>query len=215
MQILANIFALLIFAPAIANSVVLQCSDNSTLARTRELMTGVRNFSFPELNNTNIQIQLFASESDYFVTRLSVARFLFGQRMAFIIKVNPKVFSEGAPEEGLRAILAHELGHILWLQQQKRIKHLGLIRMATKNYTARFERRTDLLALARGYGDGLASYRRWLYQHIPPHKLAKKQRNYFSPEEIVALQSELKQHPQKLSQWLKNPPLNLAQIKQS
>ncbi len=213
MQILANIFALLIFAPAFASAIINPRNDNEALARTRELMMEIRNTSFPELANTNIQIHICASDSDYFVTRLSIARFLSGQQTAFIIKVNPKVFTEGAPEAALRAILAHELGHVLWLKQQKRIKHLGLIRMATKNYTARFERRTDLLVIARGYGNGLDSYRRWLYQHIPPNKLTEKKRNYFSPEEIIALQTELKLHPQKLNQWLNNPPLNIAQIK--
>ena len=203
---------LLLFSSSVAFSATAERNKQSALARTRELVAEIKKASFPELSETIVQVELFSSESDYFVTRLSVARFLSGRRIIFLLKVNPKVFALAAPEEGLRAIIAHELGHVVWLKQKNQMQYLGLVRLAGKKFTARFERRTDLLALARGYADGLSAYRQWLYQHIPPNKLADKRRNYFSPEEIAALQAELKQHPEKLAKWFKNPPLNRKEI---
>ena len=203
---------LLLFSSSVAFSATAERNKQSALARTRELVAEIKKASFPELSETIVQVELFTSESDYFVTRLSLVRFLPGRRINFLLKVNPQVFAFAAPEEGLRAIIAHELGHVVWLKQKNRMQYLGLVRLTGKKFTARFERGTDLLAVARGYADGLSAYRQWLYQHIPPKKLAEKRRNYFSPEEIAALQAELKQHPEKLTKWLKNPPLNRKEI---
>jgi hypothetical protein len=84
--------------------------------------------------------------------------------------------------------------------------------LACSGFAARFERATDLEAIARGYGDGLKSYRWWLYCHIPADKLAGKKRNYFSPEEIDSLQLKLRAQPELLKQWRKAPPRSLEKI---
>ena len=111
---------LLIFSSSVAFSATDKRNKKSALARTRELVAEIKKASFPELSETIVQVELFSSESDYFVTRLSVARFLSGRRIIFLLKVNPKVFALAAPEEGLRAIIAHELGHVVWLKQKNR-----------------------------------------------------------------------------------------------
>jgi len=41
----------------------------------------------------------------------------------------------------------------------------------------------------------LKSYRAWVYGHILPSKLPEKLRNYFSPEEIAAIQIKLQEEP--------------------
>jgi hypothetical protein len=108
--------------------------------------------------------------------------------------------------------LAHELAHVVSLNRGNRIRRLGLVRLLSKRYTAKFERRTDLEAIHRDYADGLESYRIWVYSHVPPEKLEEKHRNYFSPKEIVAVQKRLLEQPALFAYWSKQIPLNLSQI---
>ena len=187
-------------------------NDEIVIERTRLLVEEVRATSYPELRNADIRIKTFNNKADYFRVSFSSTRFLFGRRMRFVVLVNPKVFNLGAPAEAVRAILAHELGHILYFKQRKRIELLGLVRLASKKFTARFERWADLQAISRGYGEGLKEYRVWLYGHVPNERLAEKKRNYFSPEEVDAITIGIQKRPERLVYWLKNVPLNLSEI---
>jgi integrase len=192
-------------------------TKNNSLAieRADSLMRTVRDNSYPELRDADIRVRLFNSESDYFRTRFSFTRFVFGLKMRFFIEVNAKVFDLQAPQEGLRAIIAHELSHVLFMRQRNRIELLSLVRLASKNYTARFERQTDLQAISRGYASGLIEYRKWLYEHIPTASVEEKKRDYFSPEEIYAITEALKKRPELFMYWMKNVPMNLADIENS
>lgn len=106
--------------------------------------------------------------------------------------------------------MAHELVHVVSLSRFNRIRRFGLVRLLSKRQTAKFERRTDLEAIHRGYGDGLKSYREWVYAHIPPHKLPEKRRNYFSPDEIGAIQILLAKRPELFGYW--NVPMSLQEV---
>lgn len=187
-------------------------STDDTVERVRRVVEEVKAKSFPQLRNTEIIIRLFDSRSDYFQTRFTFTSFLFGKRLKCLMKVNRRLFADDVPEEGLRAIVAHELGHALYYQSRNRLKLLGLVRLLNKDFVARFERATDLKAISLGYGDGLKTYRRWLYAHIPAGKLAEKKRDYFSPEEIDAIELKLRAHPRLIEQWLRRPPRSLAEI---
>jgi len=182
-----------------------------TLDRARILVNEVISASYPELKGTEIQIKPFESKSDYFKARCGVPQFFFG-RMQYLVFVNPRVFDRGAPDAGVRAILAHELGHVLYFKTRNRLKLLGLVRLASKASTQRFERWADLQAISRGYGEGLKEYRQWVYQNIPASKLEAKRLNYFSPEEIDAILFASRARPDLLRYWLKHVPLNLDQI---
>lgn len=182
-----------------------------TLDRARVLVNEIISASYPELKGTAIQIKLFESKSDYFKARFGVPQFFFG-RMQYLVFVNPRLFDRGAPDVGVRAILAHELAHILYFKTRNRLKLLGLVRLASKASTQRFERWADLQAISRGYGEGLKEYRQWVYQNIPASKLAAKRLTYFSPDEIDAILSASRARPDLLVYWLKHVPLNLDQI---
>jgi hypothetical protein len=186
--------------------------DDATLERVRRIVEEVKAASYPELNNAEIEIRLFGSPSDYFQTRFTFTSFLFKRRLRYLLKVNRNLFANNVPDDGLRAIISHELGHVVYYRARHRIELLGLVRLACSGFAARFERATDLEAIARGYGDGLKSYRWWLYCHIPADKLAGKKRNYFSPEEIDSLQLKLRAQPELLKQWRKAPPRSLEKI---
>ena len=176
------------------------------------LVGSLRKDSFPELARINVGVRTFQSEFDYFRTRFSLSRFVLLRRMRYYIEVNPALFQQQAPSRGVCAILAHELSHVASLSRGNRIRRLGLIRLLSKRYTAKFERRTDLEAIHRGYGNGLKSYRVWVYSHVPPNKLPAKLRNYFSPEEITAIQMKLQDNPDLFAYWTKHVPENLKEI---
>ena len=135
--------------------------------------------------------------------------------MRYFADVNPALFQEQAPSDGVCAILAHELAHVVSLSRGNRIRRFGLVRLLSKLQTAEFERRTDLEAIHRGYGDGLKSYREWVYAHISPQKLPEKRRNYFSPEEIGAIQKSLQEQPELLAYWANYVPMSLQEVKRS
>lgn len=168
--------------------------------------------SYPELTNATIKVRAFSNTSDYFRTRFGIPQFVSGKKMEYLMMVNPQVFDRNCPESAIRAIVAHELGHVLYFSQRKRIRLLSLIRLESKSYTARFERWTDLQAIARGYGEGLKQYRQWLYKNVPERSLNEKRRDYFSPEEIDAILLRLRARPQLLNYWLKQVPRNLKEI---
>jgi hypothetical protein len=106
------------------------------------------------------------------------------------------------------------LAHVLYLKNRNRGRLLGLARLISKGFTARFERWTDLQAISHGYGEGLKEYRRWLYQHVPYQMLPEKLRNYFSPEKIDAILSLSHERPELLTYWLKRAPRNLQEIRE-
>jgi hypothetical protein len=181
---------------------------SSIEARVLEL----RGASFPELGKVDLRLRTFHSQADYFRTRFSVPRFLFLQRMRYFVEVNPALFSQQAPSDGVCAVLAHELSHVVSLNHGNRIRRLSLVCLLSKRSTARFERKTDLDAIHRGYGDGLKNYRSWVYTHIPSSALPAKHRNYFSPEEIEAIQQRLQRRPDLFAYWSKHVPGNLQEI---
>jgi len=203
-------------SPASVLSVQATAQDRARRAieQTEVLLQSVRESSYSELAGIDIQVRSFHSASDYFRTRFSVRSYLTFRRMQFFLEINPLLFALGAPDEAVRAIIAHELEHVLYLSRRSRTRMLSLARLAAPDFTARFERRADLGAIGRGYGPGLIEYRRWLYKNIPPGAVPEKRRDYFSPEEISAIQTILKDRPEKLAYWLKHVPRNLEDITQ-
>jgi hypothetical protein len=172
----------------------------------------VRGASFPELVHLDLRVRTFHSQADYFRTRFSLSRFLLLMRMRYFVDINPALFQGQAPYDGVCAILAHELVHVVSLSRDNRIRRFGLVRLLSKRHTAKFERGADLEAIHRGYGDGLKSYRGWVYAHVPPSKLQEKLHNYFSPEEITAIQKKLLERPDLFGYWSKHVPVNLQEI---
>jgi hypothetical protein len=172
----------------------------------------LRGTSYPELVQVDLRVRSFRSQSDFFRTRFSLSRFLLPMRMRYFVDVNPALFQEQAPSDGVCAILAHELVHVVSLSRGNRIRRFGLVRLLSKRQTAKFERRADLEAIHRGYGDGLKKYRTWVYLHIPPAKIQEKRRNYFSPDEIAAIENKLLEQPDLFTYWKEHVPINLEAI---
>ena len=185
---------------------------NDSIAAVRSEIQRVGISSFPELVHIDLRVRAFRSQSDYFRTRFSWSRFLLLMPMRYFVDVNPAVLQRQAPSDGVCAIMAHELAHIVSLSRGNRIRRLGLIRLMSQRYTVKFERGADLEAIHRGYGDGLRAYRTWVYNHIPRDKLPQKLRTYFSPEEITAIQVKLQEQPVVFAYWKRHVPTNLQDI---
>jgi hypothetical protein len=188
---------------------------NDAIAASGPIILNVRGSSFPELSRIDLRVRTFRSQSDYFRTRFSLSRFVLLMPMRYFVDVNPGLFLRAPPSDGICAILAHELAHVVSLSRGKRIRRLGLVRLISGQYTVKFERGADLEAIHRGYGDGLKMYRTWVYTHIPPGKLQQKLRNYFSPEEITAIQVKLQEQPDLFQYWSEHVPTNLQEIQRT
>jgi hypothetical protein len=189
--------------------------DNDALASVRSEIQRVRRSSFPELVHIDLRVRAFRSQSDYFRTRFSWSRFLLLMRMRYFVDVNPSLLQRQAPSEGICAIVAHELVHVVSLSRGNRIRRLGLVHLISGHYTVKFERGADLEAIQRGYGDGLKAYRTWVYSHIPTDKLPQKLRTYFSPEEIASIQVKLQERPDLFEYWKRRVPTNLQEIQRT
>ncbi len=187
-------------------------AQTDALARTRQLVTEIQMAAYPELAGAQLEVKPFHSSTDYFQARFAVGRFLSGRRMSYQLYVNPLVYKRGCPEMAVRAIIAHELAHIAFYRRRKRLKLLGLVRLTSSGANLRFERGADLEAITRGYGAGLREYRTWLYHNIPAGAVKAKQRDYFTPAEIDALDTAGRANPQLFVYWRKHIPRNLAEI---
>ena len=169
----------------------LAAGQTKTPEWAERLINEVRSSSFPELANMDICVRRFASDADYFQAQFSISRFIFGRRMRYVIRVNSGATILTAPEDGRRAILAHELAHLAYYAKGNRLHLLSLLRFPSKGFRERFEKRADVEAVSRGYSEGLKQYRVWLYQHVSLGALPEKRRDYLSPDEIDALRRQL------------------------
>lgn len=178
----------------------------------RSTLRAVDDSAYPELRGKKIEMRAFHSRSDYFRTRFSLPRFLLLLPMKYFVEVNPELAKRSPPPEGVCAILAHESAHLVTLSRGNRIRRFGLMRLLSRGYTVKFERRADLETIRRGFGPGLEQYREWVYRNIPPGKTAEKKRNYFSPEEIEAILAASRAKPELFARWEKQVPLNRDEI---
>ncbi len=92
--------------------------------RTRALTEEIIAASYPELKGTDIRIKSFRSRSDYFKARFGLPQYFFAH-MRYLLFVNPRVFELHAPDAGVRAIIAHELGHALSFKLRNRVRPFG------------------------------------------------------------------------------------------
>ncbi len=190
-------------------------SDESAIKKTRLLVNEIVKRSFPELNGDKIKIKTFQSRTTFFKTQFSISRFLTLREMRTTVLVNPLVFAQNAPEEGIRAILAHELGHALYYKKRSRLQLFGLIRLVSGKFTTRFERQTDLTAIERGYGKGLLIYREWLYERLSGKSLARRKRDYFTPEEISVLIAVFGKKPELAEKLKRKVPRNQKELEKA
>lgn len=188
--------------------------EKLAVEKVRKIIEEIAPKSYAEIKLKKVRIKTFESDTNFFKARFSLVRFLTFQKMRHIIYVNPKMLELNAPEEGIRGILAHELAHIVYYTKKNRFELLGLLSLASNDFTAKFERKADLEAIARGYGEDLIKYREWLYQNIPANDLASKKHNYFTPEEISLIIPAIEKDADLIERLRKDIPRNLEETEQ-
>ena len=186
----------------------------AALKAVTPVLNSVRAASFPQLKDVDITLHPMSSDYIYLEGRFTFSSFFFARKLRYMILVNPEAFARKVPEDGLRAIVAHELSHIDYFNRQSRMGLVSLIQLPWAPYAARFERGADLEAIALGYGPGLESYRTWLYRNVPASRTEEKKRDYFSPEEIEAILRAARQNPQIMGVFSACVPRGLAEIEQ-
>ncbi len=186
--------------------------SDEPIPKTQKLVNEIVERSYPELKKVKIEIKTFDSSSNYFKSQFSFSRFLTFRKISYVLFVNSEVFRRSAPVDGIRAIVVHELAHIHYYERKNRLQLLGLAALADRSFTAKFERRADLEAIVRGYGEGLKSYREWLYRNISPKAIKAKKRNYYSPAEIDSMMLRLSEKPDLIDFWRKRVPRNMNEI---
>jgi hypothetical protein len=177
----------------------------------RQVIQSVRQASFPRLSRADIAVYDLRSDSDYLHARFTVSSF-FSRKLQYLVFFNEEAIRRQVPAEGLRAIVAHELAHISYYEDQSRMGLLSLVGLLGVSFTTRFERKADLDAIVLGYGRGLQTFRIWLYRNIPPAKVADKKRDYYTPEEIEALLRAETTHPGMMAKFQRCFPRNLEEI---
>lgn len=180
----------------------------------------IRDQSFPELSGQSLRLSTFSASDAFFQSNFEVGSLLSGP-VHYVIEVNPQVFALHCPAQAIDAVLAHELAHTLDYHRGGLWGILDILnQLRLYPSLVRYERRTDLQAIFRGYGAGLIAYRDWVYRVIPAQDIAAKRQVYFTPEEIWALMQILSEaeilgvRPRLEAYWLADPPLSLAELTQ-
>ncbi len=183
------------------------------------LIASIVDTSFPELSGVRITLAPLSSPSVYFASQPHAGSWLSPfAKTRYLIRVNPRVYDADPsvpplPLQAAEAILAHELAHTLGYVEggSAGILRAGLEQLSLRSLI-RSERRTDLVAVSRGYADGLVAYRRWIYPTLNAEQEERKRAIYLSPEEIHAIVVLLEQDPDRLDGWLSDPPRSLRAL---
>ena len=178
------------------------------------LVNSVRAASFPQLSGVEITLHTMRSDNIYFESRFTLSSFFFARKLRYMVLFNPEAVARQVPQEGLRAIVAHELAHIDYFHRHRRLGLVRLIQLLWAPFRARFERGADLEVIALGYGQDLESYRIWLYNNVPANKIEEKKRDYFSPAEIDAILLAARLDPQIMRAFSACVPRGLAEVEQ-
>ena len=188
-------------------------------ARLERLVREEHARAFPEIAAAQLHFATFTSPTVFFMSNFDVGAALDGPPLALQIFLNPGVFDlDGGPGEvALRAILAHELSHSLDYVRRAVVDGsdglVGLLpALVWPPAEEEMERRTDLVAVQRGYAEGLIAYRLWLYRVLDDDGVREKRRVYYSPIELSMLGRLQARCPHALAGALSTPPRSAREI---
>src|SRR5688500_4641649 len=97
---------------------------DEAVEKTQKIIGEIIEKSYPELKTAKIKVKTFQSDSNYFKSQFSINRYLTFQKLHYIVFVNPEIYRRNAPENAIRAILAHELAHILYYKKKNWVELL-------------------------------------------------------------------------------------------
>jgi hypothetical protein len=192
------------------------CATPNLAARDQEqiaaVVRDVRGDAYPELARADITLSTFSSDDAFFESNFSVPSALLGDRK-YTIAVNPRLFEAAVPADALPGVVAHELAHTLDYERRDRPGLVALVPVLLfDDDTARFERWTDLQAVARGYGPSLLRYREWQRGVLTPEQWQRKLLLYYGPQELALLIDVRGRCPHAFYTLLADPPRTTRDI---
>ena len=177
-----------------------------SLPEVRAVLDGLIETSYPELKGIRLVLYTFKDKTINFRSNFAISSLFFGKRK-YKIGVNKKVLKDAPPPTALRAVLAHELAHTLYYHQRNRRQLIGTAKIFfNRSAQIDFELATDLVAVSRGFGPGLALYREWIQPRLPAKTAAKYAATYYDVSDFELLERVKNTHPGTLLTWLKDPP---------
>lgn len=151
------------------------------------LFDRVRADVYPELADYSLELSPFDSEGDFFQASVKLTTaWKSGHNRVYLLKYNRALFGDPPSRAAVRAILVHEMKHILDYTKKSSVALAAFGIGYEFSNNRDYERATDEYALARGYGLGLKAYRLWLYDHVDAETEREKRATYYTPEEIDA-----------------------------
>lgn len=186
----------------------------TSIDQVMPLINDIKQKSFPELNDIKIILGSVKSDSVFLESRPIIYSLFLPFKVRYKITINPKLFNMELPLFALEGILAHELAHTAYYVSQGRMATImtGLVFLNHSKHID-FERRTDIDAITRGYGEGIKAYREIIYHELTDEQRIIKNQRYLSVDEIDELIVAYRNYPELKEFWLEKPPLNIADIR--
>ena len=141
-----------------------------------------------DLQGVEVVLSPLPGETDFFRTTVDLTTVeAAGMKRRYIIQADNRLFSgDPPPLEGLAAILAHELQHVLDYTRMASDDLVAFTLQYNDGDIGDYERKTDEAVLALGCGTGLRDWREWLYTQLEPTDETRARAEYYTPEEIDA-----------------------------
>jgi hypothetical protein len=147
---------------------------------------------FPELRDQSIEVVPLKTEYDYFAVDVENIFKSLSERK-YLLQVNPLVFSLQIPKNAFEAVMVRELAlvaeYIKRDSQALFFLNLEYIFLGSSQSIIDIERQADRMAVQKGFGPGLISYRNWLYEQIPANRAVLKKKIYLSNDEMRQIQA--------------------------
>lgn len=173
--------------PGACDALMNELPGASDLDGLQESLTAVQRELFPELDGVSLALQPVTSTTSFFAANLDLSTLDAAPlERSYVVQYAESVFELGAPQDGVVAILAHELAHVV---DYTELDSEALVEFAlwyAQGDVAVYERQTDETALSLGCATGLIAYREWLYSVVDDNTRAEKERLYYTPDEIRA-----------------------------
>lgn len=176
--------------------------------------------AYPELAGRSFALSVLDEHDVFFQSNFTLAAGTGAAQLssppplplAYAMQVNPRAFALGIDDEMLRGVLGHELAHSLDYQGRTAAQLLALAPLALFPEQHAWERATDLLAVARGFGPGLLRYRAWQFRVLDDDAVAHKKRVYYGPTELALLMDVKERCPALFRTFAAAPPATAREI---
>jgi hypothetical protein len=146
--------------------------------------------AFPELAKFSIEHAPIESDFDFFQANLNENKVLGvnPEDREYVIRYNSKLFENPPPMLAVKAILVHELIHIVDYTSMSVVEILELAAQTlVTGGIPSYEIATDQAAIQKGVTRGLLAYRMWLFQQLDSKAVAAKKATYLTPTELCQI----------------------------